>query len=100
MSAPPWKTWVRPVPEPPPWTSMVAPVHAATNCLAAASTTGWSAVEPRDVILPSAQVTLAPPPALGLAPPPVLGAATLGWVVGAVVAPPVLLQAPMANAAA
>src|SRR4029079_12841348 len=101
MSAPPWKTWVRPVPAPPPWTSMVAPGHAATNCFAAASTTGCSAVEPRAVILPSEQVTAAAPPVESLA--SVLAAelyCALGATLGAIVAPPPLLQAPNANAAA
>ena len=38
------------MPEPPPLTVIVAPEQALTYCLAAASTSGWRAVEPAAVM--------------------------------------------------
>ena len=52
-------TWLRPVPEPPPLTVIVAPGHAASYFFAAASTSGCSAVEPAAVMLPVTQLRLA-----------------------------------------
>ena len=52
-------TCVRPVPDPPPCTLTVEPEHAATYCLAAASTRGWRAVEPAAVMLPATQLIAA-----------------------------------------
>src|SRR5450759_1903092 len=53
----PLATWLRPVPEPPPLTVMVEPEQALTYCLAAASTSGWRAVDPAAGTLPVTQVT-------------------------------------------
>src|SRR5664280_1954901 len=58
MSMEPPATWVRPVPEPPPLTVMVEPVQALTYCLAAASTSGWRAVDPAALMLPVTQLTV------------------------------------------
>src|SRR5450759_1874955 len=49
-------TCVRPVPEPPPLTVIVEPGQAFTYCLAAASTSGWRAVDPAAVMLPVTQL--------------------------------------------
>ncbi len=66
MSTAPVATWVRPVPEPPPWTLIVAPAHSLAYALAAASTTGCMAVDPAAVMLPATQLTAAAdPPADG-----------------------------------
>src|ERR1035437_3531069 len=50
-------TWLSPVPEPPPLTTIVAPVQPLTYCLAAASTSGCKAVEPAAVMLPVTHAT-------------------------------------------
>ena len=57
MLTEPAETWLRPVPEPPPLTVMTAPEfgQSLTYCFAAASTSGWSAVEPEAVIEPPTQ---------------------------------------------
>ena len=48
----PWAICVMPWPEPPPWTVICTPGFSFMYCSAAASTRGWSAVEPTAVMLP------------------------------------------------
>ena len=48
----PWTICVMPVPEPPPWTVTWTPGFSSMNSSAAASHSGWSAVEPTAVMEP------------------------------------------------
>src|ERR1700704_1752562 len=91
----PWRTWVRPVPDPPPWTETVDPEQAATYFLATASTSGWRAVEPDAVMLPATHA--GPPPADEPAGAPDDAAGAADDAAGAGVDPE--LHAPMARAA-
>src|SRR5664279_397016 len=86
MSMEPPATWVRPVPEPPPLTVMVEPVQALTYCLAAASTSGWRAVDPAAVMLPVTQLIVGAAAGAETAGVAAVDAATVGAGVGAVVA--------------
>src|SRR3954451_3955515 len=91
MFTAPWRTCVSPVPDPPPWTLTVEPAQAAAYCFPAASTTGWSAVDPAAVVEPVTHAGAAMLPAgdtaddapavdpvvrAGVAPAPELHAAT------------------------
>src|SRR4051794_3944864 len=74
----PWRTCVRPVPEPPPWTEIVAPAQFFMYCLPAASINGCSAVEPAAVTLPFAQPAEPLPPAVVALPAGAADAAGVG----------------------
>src|SRR3954447_19655170 len=97
MLTAPWRTWVRPVPDPPPWTLTVEPAHAAAYCFPAASTTGLSAVDPAAVVEPVTHAAAAMLPAGDIATD---DAPAVDAVVGAGVAPALELHAATTKPAA
>src|ERR1035437_5562704 len=58
MLTEPARTWLRPVPEPPPLTVIVAPGHSAAYAVAASWISGWRAVEPEVVMVPVTQLAV------------------------------------------
>jgi hypothetical protein len=86
------------VPDPPPWTLIVEPGHAAMYSLAAASTTGCMAVEPAVVMLPVSHDMAAAEPAADGSPeaPADAGATEAAVVAAADGEDPLLEQAPRA----